>query len=141
MNFYVLVAPISLVLQILILFLLLGSIWFKAAKKFRQHGLTMLTAVVLHTTTIVAVMIPSFGGISSGHFSTVISALAILHGTLGALAEILGVWVVASWRLRDSQEHCISKRRVMRLTLVTWIIAIILGVLIYLNFYTSVLKL
>ena len=141
MNFYVQIAPISLVLQIAIFFLLLGSIWLKTAKKFRQHGITMLTALVLHTTTIVAVMIPSFGGIGSGQYSLIISVLAVIHGILGTGAEILGVWIVASWRLRDSIAQCVSKRIPMRLTLIIWITAILLGILIYLNLYTPFLQL
>jgi hypothetical protein len=53
-------ATVSLVLQIVILVLLVGSVGLKGRKKFRQHGMTMLLAVVLHTITILLVMIPSF---------------------------------------------------------------------------------
>ena len=37
-----------------VLILLLCAIWLKRMKKFRQHGITLLAAVVLHTVTILA---------------------------------------------------------------------------------------
>jgi len=141
MDIYTLIATVSLVLQIVILFLLFGSVGLKVRKKFRQHGITMLIAVVLHTITILAVMIPSFGAISSGDFPVVISTIASVHGILGILAEVLGVWIVASWRLRRSLQYCAPKKTLMRLTLTLWFIALILGVLIYLHFYTPFLPL
>lgn len=52
MDIYTIIATLSLVFQVTILFLLVGGVWFKARKKFKQHGTTMLVAVVLHNVTI-----------------------------------------------------------------------------------------
>ena len=53
-------STISLVIQIVVLALLIGAYMLKRQNKFRQHGIIMLSAVVLHIISILAVMIPSF---------------------------------------------------------------------------------
>jgi uncharacterized membrane protein YozB (DUF420 family) len=141
MDIYTLIATANLVLQIAILILLFGSVWLKTKKRFRQHGITMLTAVVLHTIAIFAIMIRSFSAIISGDFPLAVSTITAVHGILGILAEVLGVWIVASWRLRTSLRYCAPKKNLMLLTLTLWLTALILGVLIYLHFYTPFLPL
>ena len=137
MDIYTLVATVSLVLQIVILILLSGSIELKRRKKFRQHGVTMLTAVVLHTISIVAVMVPSFSVIT-GDF-TFFSLIAYVHGTAGASAEVFAVWILVTWHLRTSIQYCAPKKRIMLLALSLWLTAIVLGILLYLYYYTSLL--
>ena len=141
MDLYTLIATVSLVLQIIILFLLFGGLWLKAKKKFRQHGIVMLVAVVLHTITILAVMFPSFRAIMTGDVPILISTITSIHGVLGIVAEVLGIWIVASWRLRTSLQYCMPKKKWMLLTIISWLTAIILGVIIYLHFYTPYLSL
>jgi hypothetical protein len=101
----------------------------------------MLTAVVLQTIAIFAIMIRSFGAIISGDFPVAVSTITAVHGTLGILAEVLGVWIVASWRLRTSLQYCAPKKNLMPLTLSLWLTALILGMRIYLHFYTPFLPL
>jgi len=138
-------ATISLVLQIVILVLLPGSIELKRRKKFRQHGITMLLAVVLHTIMILLVMIPSFVIGFIPYFSTdvldTISIIAIVHGTMGILAEILGVFVVTSWRLQKSLRYCTPRKKLMRVTLILWLTALFLGILLYTVLYLAILPL
>jgi uncharacterized membrane protein YozB (DUF420 family) len=136
-------ATVSLVLQIVILVLLFGSVGLKGRKKFRQHGMTMLLAVVLHTITILLVMIPSFVSGFIPYFSTnisdTVSIIAIVHGAAGILAEVLGVWIVTSLRLRKSLQYCAPRKKLMRITLILWLIALFLGVLLYLSLYLTIL--
>jgi len=137
MDIYTLIATVSLVLQIIVLILLFGSLGLKGRKKLRQHGITMLIAVVLHTISILAVMIPSFGVITSGDFPVFISAVAYGHGITGIIAEVFGVWIIATWRLRTALQYCAPKKKLMRLTLIFWLIALFLGIVLYLHFYTT----
>jgi uncharacterized membrane protein YozB (DUF420 family) len=136
-------ATVSLVLQIVILVLLVGSVGLKGRKKFRQHGITMLIAVVLHTITILLIMIPSFviGFIPyfSTNISDAVSIIAIVHGAAGILAEVLGVWIVTFWRLRKSLQYCAPRKKLMRVTLILWLTALFLGVLLYLSLYLTIL--
>jgi len=53
-------ATFNLVIQLVVIGLLLGGYWLKRMKKFRQHGITMLSAVVLHAILIFTWMIWSF---------------------------------------------------------------------------------
>jgi len=136
-------ATVSLVLQIVILVLLFGSVGLKGRKKYRQHGMTMFLAVVLHTITILLIMIPSFVSGFIPYFSTnisdAVSIIAIVHGAAGILAEVLGVWLVTFWRLRKSLQYCAPKKKLMRVTLILWLTALFLGVLLYLSLYLTIL--
>jgi uncharacterized membrane protein YozB (DUF420 family) len=141
MDIYQLIATINLSLQIAVFFLLMGGYKLKRMKKFRQHGIAMFTAVVLHTISILVIMIPSFSVIIPGSFPVIVLAVTSLHGILGILTEILGVFIVASWRLRTSLQYCTPKKKLMRFTLILWLSALILGILVYLHFYTTLLPL
>jgi hypothetical protein len=139
MDIYTVIATVSLVLQIVVLALLFVGLGLKSKKKFHQHGILMLTAVVLHTITILVVMIPSFRVIASGEFPALVSAVTYVHGIAGVLAELLGVWIVVTWRLRTSLQYCAPKKKLMLLTLILWLTALVLGILLYLHFYTTLL--
>jgi hypothetical protein len=141
MAVYSTIATISFVLQIAIPVLLLVSLGLKWKKKFREHGVIMLIAVVLHSISIFGVMGPSFGVITSGGFSATVSAITYIHGIAGIIAEVLGVWIIVSWRLRTSLQYCAPKKKLMLTTLISWLIALFLGTLIYLHFYTTLLPL
>ena len=141
MAVYSTIATISFFLQIVIPVLLLVSLGLKWKKRFREHGVTMLIAVVLHSISIFSVMVPFFGVITLGDFSPVVSAITFFHGIAGIIAEVLGVWIIVSWRLRKSLQYCFPKKKLMLITLISWQIALFLGILIYLHFYTTLLPL
>ena len=144
MDYVQLLATISLSIQLVVLGLLIGGYTPKRMKKFRQHGITMLTAVALHLIVIFLVMLPSFvSGIipyASRNAVDPILLIGIVHAVLGTTAAALGVWIVGSWRLRQSLQFCIPKKRIMLATLTPWVIAIILGILLYLRLYTTLLS-
>ncbi len=143
MDYTQLIATISLTIQLIVLGLLISGYTLKRMKKFRQHGITMLTAVVLHLIVIFWVMVPSFmKGIIpyiSGNGADIIVIIGLVHAALGIIAAVLGTWIVGSWRLRQTLQYCIPKKRIMLLTITLWIIAIALGILLYLRLYTTLL--
>jgi uncharacterized membrane protein YozB (DUF420 family) len=143
MDFYTLLATLSLIVQFVVLALLFGGLWLKKTKKFRQHGIVMLTAVVLHTITILVVMMPTFiSGFSSPGSIDLANALVVttlVHAFVGIAALLLGVWLVASWRLRADMQTCFAKKGIMRVTITIWLIALFLGIFMYWNFYASIL--
>ncbi len=137
MDFYLLVATSSLIIQLIVLGLLFLGYNFKRQKKYRQHGFLMLSSVFIHLISILVIMVPSFNAIvfiETG-IPTYIIALSIVHGVLGLLAFLLGLWIVASWRLRTSLQYCAPKKKVMRVAIILWMTAIILGTIMYLIFY------
>ena len=139
------IALINLILQFAILGLIITSLVMKRRKMIRAHGITMLSAVVVHSITILAVMMPSFSSGLTPHilenFAKPISVISFFHGVTGLLAWLLGIWIVAAWHLSPSTQACYRKKAAMQITLVLWLIALILGFVIYLNFYTLILPL
>jgi uncharacterized membrane protein YozB (DUF420 family) len=137
MDIYLLVATLSLAVQIIVLALLITAYWSMKKQKFRRHGIIMFSAVIVHLTLILGIMVPSFSIIA--FTNTGLSSLKILlvtvHATFGAFAASLGVYIVASWRLRTSLKYCVPKKRIMLATFTTWLISISLGIIVYLTFY------
>jgi hypothetical protein len=58
---------------------------------------------------------------------------ALVHASFGVAADLLGIGLVASWRLRAQLKTCFSKKRIMRLTLALWVIAFVLSFILYLK--------
>jgi uncharacterized membrane protein YozB (DUF420 family) len=140
MDIYAIIATVSLVMQVSVLIVLLSGFILKVRKKFRQHGIVMLLAVGLHAITIFVVMIPSFIIAFIPEFIVKnpeknISILAVVHGTAGLTAFLLGIWLVASWRLKAEMGKCFARKKIMRTTIALWITALVLGISIYLYLY------
>ena len=135
-------ATASLFLQIAVLVLLGGAIILKNRKKYRQHGITMASAAGLHLVTVVAVMGPSFSVFFNWPGTIVLEAtviLTLIHGAFGSIAVALGIWLVASWRFKTDLKNCFARKKVMRPTFVLWVVTILLGVIMYVIFWTSLL--
>ena len=135
MDYYQIAATISLIFQIVVLVLLFAGMGLKGRKKFRQHGIVMLTAVVLHTIIILAWMVPSFSLSFAGsiNFADMIVVTILVHAFMGIAADLLGIWLVASWRLRADMKTCFAKKSLMRVTMTLWLIALFLGIVLYLK--------
>ncbi|MCX8153517.1 MAG: hypothetical protein N3E52_03680 [Candidatus Bathyarchaeota archaeon] len=135
MDYYQTVATASLILQIATLCVMFAGLAFKRQKRLRQHGLTMLAAVTMHTGLILAWMVPSFTAlfISPTNLIDIFVVAILAHAFTGAVADALGIWLVASWRPREDMQACFAKKRVMRVTTVLWLIALLLGFVLYLK--------
>jgi ABC-type dipeptide/oligopeptide/nickel transport system permease component len=94
---------ISLVLQVIILFLLLLGLplakGFGGKKNLLLHGYLTVTALILHTFPIFIVMIPAFGSELGelGELSFLNTFTVWSHVILGTVAEILGFIIVVYW--------------------------------------------
>ena len=81
----------SLIIQVIVLFFLTYGYLLKRRSKFRQHGITMTIAVILHLTVVFYIMIPSFlGSIVPKYIAStpleIISFVGLIHGILGTIA-------------------------------------------------------
>jgi len=130
-------ATFNLVIQLVVIGLLLGGYWLKRMKKFRQHGITMLSAVVLHAILIFTWMIWSFknffGDPSSINFADTIVIAVLVHASAGIIAFLLGVWLTGSWHLKADLKTCFAKKNIMRVTITLWLIALVFGIILYLK--------
>jgi len=136
-------ATATLAIQIVVLVLLLVAMNLKNKKKFRQHGIMMTTAVVLHIIAILLVMIPSFSVLFMSAPGTImINAIVIvsfIHVALGSIAVALGIWLAVSWHFKRDMQRCFANKRIMKPTLALWITALLLGVIMYITFWAAYL--
>jgi uncharacterized membrane protein YozB (DUF420 family) len=134
-------STISLVIQIVVLALLIGAYMLKRHNKFRQHGIIMLSAVVLHIISILAVMIPSFALFFAEpiliNFADSLVIVTLVHVVAGVVAALLGIWLVGSWHLKKDITPCFKKKRIMDATIILWLLAIGLGIILYMAIVQS----
>lgn len=137
-----LIAQINFIVQVAILVSLSAGLILRKKHKLLSHGTAMLVAVVLNAISFFLVMGPSLtslGRTVEEHPVNRLSLVVLGHASFGSAAEILGVYLVGSWRLRSSFQSCIRKKKVMLVTLVLWLIALFLGILLYILLYTSII--
>lgn len=94
----------------------------------------MLTAVVLHLISVIIVMIPSYINLLPLFTAGALDAIYLtimLHGIIGILGTVLQIWIVASWRLRQSLKYCAPKKNMMRAVLILWVFTVVLAFLLY----------
>jgi uncharacterized membrane protein YozB (DUF420 family) len=133
-----LVAQSNLGFQIVILAVLFASLVLKKRGNFLLHGSIVMVATILNAFSFILVMGPSLLNLEQFVVNqplNIISMVTMAHASFGTIVEILAVWVVVSWRLRSSTRHCVRKRKIMRVTLALWLIAVFLGVLLYAFLY------
>ena len=127
-------------LQIVILFLLILGLPFvkskneKKKKNIAKHGYLTVLALVLHTITVLIVMVPSFSTNfdSVGQLSILQSTTVWLHAATGIAAEILGIVLVASWAFKPLQQMTCAKRKwLMAPTFIIWTTSLITGAVIH----------
>jgi hypothetical protein len=134
----------SLVIQIIVLFLLIYGYFLKRKLKFRQHGITMTVAFVLHLSMVFFIMIPSFVFAVVPEYIVPVplaieSVVGLIHGILGTITILLGVWLVVSWRFSKNIQGCISRKKYMLKTLTVWVATLVFGITLYAIFIGPVL--
>jgi uncharacterized membrane protein YozB (DUF420 family) len=129
-------STVSMIIQIIVLGLVVGALLLKTKKRYRQHGIFMLSALMLHIISILAVMIPSFAalvGPGSVNLANIFVMVTLVHISAGLFAALLGIWLVGSWRLKVDIQGCFRKKKIMDSALILWMLAIALGIFLYLT--------
>lgn len=144
MDIYTIIGTASLIIQLVVFIMLLLGYAYKRRLKFRRHGTIMAGAVFLHLITIIVIMIPSFALAVVPEYIIpkplmMISLVGLIHGVTGILAIALGLYLVAAWRFQADVKGCIRRKPTMRITLVLWLIALVLGIVLYALFYVPML--
>ncbi len=137
-----LISPqINAVLQIVILALLFASMGFKLKKKYSLHGTLALVATILNLLSFVLVMLPSV--LSKDIVRTnpfhVVSIATLFHSTVGAIAMLLSVWLVAAWHLQSLPKGCFRRKNLMRAAIAFWMLSFALGFLLYTYLHTNLI--
>jgi len=121
--------------------LLAVAILFIHKRKINAHAQIMLAAVVLNIVSFVAVMSSAFPKVTVG-VKNASSTIAMVHGFLGGLAFLLGVWVVGVWLLSPlmvvpAKIRCYGdlNKKLMRAVVFLWFASLVLGFLLYAIIY------
>ena len=129
----------NLVLQIITLGLIFLSLFFKMKNNYKIHGTIMGLGLVLHVLTFLLIMGPIFFE-NYSFFSTETSFNYVqttwLHAIPGAIALILGIYLVLRWAIKTSNiSGCIKRKRIMDVTLLLWMFSLVFGIATYILIY------
>ena len=125
----------NLVIQIAVLLLIGLSLFLKKKKKFAWHGNVMLVAVLITGVLVVSHMGPSLIYLLREEVPVLdpIALVGLFHGIVGVITEFLGIWLVGTWAYVQADiKYCIKRKKLMRVILVFWVLALGVGVLYYL---------
>ena len=138
MDYFQLIATISLIVQIVTLSIVISGYILKRKMQFRNHGTLMLVAIIMQFISFLLIMGPAFVSLAENGLiqkPILVSTVTIVHASLGGVVLAIGIWIAASWHLRTSIEPCIKKKWIMRYLIVAWISALILGITLYTLLY------
>ena len=138
MDYIVLIASLSLVVQILTLSVVISGYILKRRLRFIEHGTLMLVAVAMQFVSFMLVMGPAFLLIVENGLvqrPILLSTVTLVHASLGGTALATGIWITGSWHLQTSITNCVRKRNIMRYLIITWILALIFGITFYVLTY------
>lgn len=136
-------ADLNLILQLLMAATLTVGMLLARKKLFRAHAWTQSSVLLLNLVAIAWVMWPSYRLQILRHPSRATHdayhAFALVHGILGTLAELLGLYVifVAGTKMLPETLRFKNYKRWMRATLALWWMVVILGVGTYYVWYVQ----
>jgi uncharacterized membrane protein YozB (DUF420 family) len=136
-------ADLNLLVQIAMGLALLGGAFLARAKRYTAHGICQAAVLILNVPMIALVMWPSLHSRVlpklSSHFGKRYYASAVTHGILGAVAELLGLYIllVAGTNILPNSWRLESWKLWMRIELVLWWIVLLSGFVIYYIWYAA----
>jgi uncharacterized membrane protein YozB (DUF420 family) len=134
-------ANLNLVSQLAMGVALIGGGLLARAKRYTAHGICQASVLILNLTTIAFVMWPSFHTqvmpALPKHRTDRYYGVATAHGILGAIAELLGLYIVlaAGTGIIPLSLRISRWKLWMRVELVLWWVVIVTGVLTYYVWY------
>jgi uncharacterized membrane protein YozB (DUF420 family) len=127
----------NLAFQIVVLVLLFISLSLKQRRRYLAHGITMSMAAVFSALSFLLMMLPSLLNmeiVKTEPFSAT-SIATIAHASLGVITIVFALWLVALWHFQSSTQKCARKKKMMRATLILWLIVLLLGFVLYYFLY------
>jgi uncharacterized membrane protein YozB (DUF420 family) len=136
-------ADLNLLIQLTMGISLIVGTLLARAKQYVAHGICQTTVVILNLVMIVLVMVPSFSERIAprllAHLGKRHYAIAILHATLGAVAECLGLYILlaAGTSILPKSWRFTRWKLWMRIELILWWLVIFIGILTYYSWYAA----
>jgi uncharacterized membrane protein YozB (DUF420 family) len=136
-------ADLNLVIQIAMGIALLVGTFLARAKRYAAHGVCQAAVLILNLPMIGLVMWPSLHvrvlPQLSRHFGKRYYAVAAAHGVLGALAEVLGLYIllVAGTNILPRTWRFQRWKLCMRIELALWWVVLLSGIGTYYVWYAA----
>jgi uncharacterized membrane protein YozB (DUF420 family) len=136
-------ADVNLLIQIAMGFALVAGAFLARARRYAAHGICQALVVLLNLPMIALVMWPSFHTRVLPRLSTHLAKrnylIATVHGVLGALAEILGLYIllVAGTNILPKTWRIQRWKLWMRVELALWWIVLLTGFGTYYFWYAA----
>ena len=136
-------ANFNLVSQLAMGVALIGGALLARAKRYTAHGICQSSVLLLNLIMIAFVMWPSFYGqvlpALPKHLADSYYGAATAHGILGAIAELLGLYIVLAvgTETLPHRVRIIRLKLWMRIELILWWLVIVTGVLTYYVWYAE----
>lgn len=124
---------VAFVVQSVFLVVLFVNMAFRMKGNYFVHGIMSIVSVTIKWVMLF-LMIPSY--MDSSFMQTYMSPTSTfvafsLHTFFAVATPIFGTWLVALWRPR-STEFAAKSKRIWQLTVIVWVLAYVVGVLLYL---------
>ena len=135
-------ADLNLLVQIVLGLALLAGAYLVRIKRYRAHGICMSAVLLLNLVAIAGVMWPSFDTLVlprlTGHLHKRFFEVAMFHGVLGGVAELLGLYIllVAGTNLVPEALRFRQWKIWMRVELMLWVVVLAGGIGTYIVWYT-----
>jgi uncharacterized membrane protein YozB (DUF420 family) len=136
-------ADVNLLIQIAMGIALVAGAFLARARRYAAHGICQALVVLLNLPMIALVMWPSFHTRVLPRLSTHLAKrnylIATVHGVLGALAEILGLYIllVAGTNILPKTWRIQRWKLWMRVELALWWIVLLTGFGTYYFWYAA----
>lgn len=130
-----LLGDLNLLAQILMIVALWIGWYFARRKQILRHRNVQTAVIIANIFFIAFIMLTSFYQyvIAGGSTGGTVAILMMVHGLLGLIAELMGIYLVLRMRtqLIPARFRVKNFKRLMRLTLAFWTIIVLLGFEIY----------
>lgn len=121
------------------------SLIFKWKKRYFVHGTLMFVAAISYLPPLVLsldylLINFSINEVMEALFDNFLTLTMLsVHFILGAYSGFLVMWLLVSWRFRPTA-FCAKNKKKMRTAAKLWIIAHVLGILLYTSLYFNLLN-
>ena len=128
-------AQANVVILFVVVALVFLSLFLKRKKKWIWHGNSMIVIMLITTLLVIVHMIPSFVEAARKALNSfdIVSTMGVIHGLIGIVTLIPGIWLVWMWAMDQSGEtkFCTPKKKLMRKILALWLSSLGLGLVYY----------
>ncbi|MDD1721581.1 MAG: hypothetical protein LUP95_06310 [Euryarchaeota archaeon] len=129
-------ATANLVVQLVLIVFVLGAVYLARKGRVIRHCAIQRVTVSVQIIAILAVMLPSLlGYVENVPAVPLLFPELLIHHTLGLV--LIGAWIYINLEVGGIIRPRVRRKTVMRFAFSVWMIAIALGVNIYLTIYTS----